>query len=211
MPAYESSSFDPPAPVARVVLRDPKTGATSDDVSVLLDTGADVTSKAGVIATPGASYELAGFDGNISLAQSADLDLLFLGKAIRGRYLLYDQDYGILGRDVLNLVSLLMNGPRQAWSGSSDPARSERPSATGRATRTLLRASPGRRRRQGIAASSWDVAVPGTTVGGTRRRRRSSPQMIRGRTAKCTTAARLRSIGRRAEAGGTAATPLLSS
>ncbi len=130
MPAYDSISFDPPAPVARVSLRDPNTGATSDEISALLDTGADVTllprlaaSEVGVVGETGASYELAGFDGRISVAQSAELDLLFLGKAIRGRYLLYDQDYGILGRDVLNLVSLLMNGPHQAWSGQFGPAK----------------------------------------------------------------------------------------
>lgn len=28
MPSYEASEFDPPAPVTRVVLRNPKTGAT---------------------------------------------------------------------------------------------------------------------------------------------------------------------------------------
>ena len=46
----------------------------------------------------------------LHVSLGVELDLLFLGKAIRGRYLLYDQDYGILGRDVLNLVSLLMDG-----------------------------------------------------------------------------------------------------
>ncbi len=128
MPAYDSVSFDPPAPVAKVSVRDPETGVTSTEVSALVDTGADVTllprsaaSEIGVAAEPGASYELAGFDGKISHAESAELDLLFLGKAIRGRYLLYDEDYGILGRDVLNLVSLLMDGPRQAWSGQFGP------------------------------------------------------------------------------------------
>ncbi len=130
MPAYDSISFDPPAPVARVTLRDPEAGTISDGILALLDTGADVTllprsaaSEVGVVAEPGASYELASFDGKISHAQSAELDLLFLGKAIRGRYLLYDQDYGILGRDVLNLVSLLMDGPRQEWSGQLGPTK----------------------------------------------------------------------------------------
>jgi hypothetical protein len=43
MPGYDASGFDPPAPVARVVLRNPHSGATVSDVLLLLDTGADVT------------------------------------------------------------------------------------------------------------------------------------------------------------------------
>jgi predicted aspartyl protease len=43
MPDYEASLFDPPAPVARVVLRNPDAGTAVSDVLLLLDTGADVT------------------------------------------------------------------------------------------------------------------------------------------------------------------------
>ena len=43
MPDYETSLFDPPAPVARVVLRNPNTGTSIADVLLLLDTGSDIT------------------------------------------------------------------------------------------------------------------------------------------------------------------------
>jgi hypothetical protein len=43
MPSYDASHFDPPAPVARVTLRNPHSGVTVSDVVLLLDTGADVT------------------------------------------------------------------------------------------------------------------------------------------------------------------------
>ena len=43
MQAYDSSVFDPPAPVARVVLQSPTTGVLRSDVPILLDSGADVT------------------------------------------------------------------------------------------------------------------------------------------------------------------------
>jgi hypothetical protein len=43
MPSYNASHFDPPAPVARVTLRNPHSGATVSDVLLLLDTGADIT------------------------------------------------------------------------------------------------------------------------------------------------------------------------
>jgi len=130
MPAYDETFFDPPAPVAVIKLRHPQTGTVSGELRALLDTGADVTllpevaaSEVGVVAEQGAGYELAGFDGRITVAPSAEIDLLFLGKVIRGRYLLYDRDYGILGRDVLNLVSLLMDGPERTWSGKFGPTK----------------------------------------------------------------------------------------
>ena len=39
-----------------------------------------------------------------------DLSMMFV------RYLLTDNDRGILGRDVLNSLVLLFNGPEQEWS-----------------------------------------------------------------------------------------------
>lgn len=131
MPAYDAILFDPPAPVATVALRNPRNGAESTGVPLLLDTGADVTLlprasvvEIGVATEPGAGYELASFDGSTSFADSVELDLIFLEKSIRGRYLLYDQDYGILGRDVLNLVSLHLDGPSSTWRELSRPAES---------------------------------------------------------------------------------------
>jgi predicted aspartyl protease len=43
MPSYDTAHFDPPAPVAHVMLRNPHSGATVSNVRVLLDTGADIT------------------------------------------------------------------------------------------------------------------------------------------------------------------------
>ncbi len=43
MPNYDGSHFDPPAPVADVVLRNPEGGAKVPGVLLLVDTGADLT------------------------------------------------------------------------------------------------------------------------------------------------------------------------
>jgi hypothetical protein len=43
MPIYDGFLFHPPAPLARVVLRDPSTGRSASDVPMLMDSGADVT------------------------------------------------------------------------------------------------------------------------------------------------------------------------
>jgi predicted aspartyl protease len=123
MPSYDASHFDPPAPVTRVTLRNPHSGATVSDVLLLVDTGADITllprtavEQLGVSLLAGQQYELMGFDGSKSFASVVILDLLFLKRAFRGRYLLLEEEHGILGRDILNHVILLLDGPQQQWA-----------------------------------------------------------------------------------------------
>jgi hypothetical protein len=122
MTAYESSLFDPPAPLARVTLRHPS-GAVLSDVAMLLDTGADVTllprvavERLGISSDSNEGYELMGFDGSTSVARVVELDLLFLRRAFKGRFLVINQEWGLLGRDVLNHLSLLFDGPSFSWS-----------------------------------------------------------------------------------------------
>jgi hypothetical protein len=62
------------------------------------------------------NYEVIAFDGSKSIAHVADLDLIFLNRRFRGRYLLTGADTGVLGRDVLNHLTLLFAGPRNHWS-----------------------------------------------------------------------------------------------
>ena len=123
MPEYEASLFDPPAPVARVVLRNPDAGTTVSDVLLLLDTGADVTllpqvsvQALGVSPLADLRYELMGFDGSKSFASVVLIDMVFLNRVFRGRYLVTEEECGILGRDILNHVTLLLDGPRQQCS-----------------------------------------------------------------------------------------------
>ncbi len=63
----------------------------------------------------GTTYELIAFDGSKSSAPAVPLDLLFLQRAFRGQYLLIDQEYGVLGRDILNHLELVLDGPRLQW------------------------------------------------------------------------------------------------
>ena len=130
MTAYDASRFDPPAPLAVVTLHIPKNGATLSGVPMLLDSGADVTlvqrssiDRLGAVLDPTTTYEIYAFDGTATFAQAVELDLVFLDRNFRGRYLITDEGVGILGRDVLNHISLLLDGPRLSWSEETSGRR----------------------------------------------------------------------------------------
>jgi hypothetical protein len=129
MPAYDATRFDPPAPLALVTLRDLGTGTILSDVPMLLDSGADVTlvpqaavNQLGVAVIPDSQYELKGFDGSTSFAPVVRLGLGFCGRTFRGQFLLIDQEWGILGRNVLNAVPLLLDGPHLTWDEQQEDA-----------------------------------------------------------------------------------------
>ena len=122
MPDYDSVLFTPPAPLARVTLRNPASGATQTAVPMLLDTGADVSlipqasiSSLALATISDTRYELVGFDGNSSFAQVVRLELIFPERTFRGQFLLAEQNWGILGRNILNAAPLLFDGPRLLW------------------------------------------------------------------------------------------------
>lgn len=123
MPEYDTSRFNPPAPLAYVTLRNPETGAVWSEAPMLLDSGADISliprktvSLLQLTILPERQYELIGFDGSTSFAQAVQAELVFCRRTYRGQFLLIDQDWGILGRNVLNAVSLLFDGPRLLWT-----------------------------------------------------------------------------------------------
>ncbi|HSH77546.1 MAG TPA: retropepsin-like aspartic protease [Herpetosiphonaceae bacterium] len=122
MPRYDGERFQPPAPLAHVVLRSPETGETLPDIPMLLDTGADVTlvpqtavEGLGVLTAGSDQFQVMGFDGTISAASAVRLELTFARRTFRGDFLVVDQPWGILGRNVLNAVPLILDGPRLQW------------------------------------------------------------------------------------------------
>jgi len=127
MPTYDSSQFDPPAPLARVSLKNLHTGNAVNDVPMLIDTGADLTLIPRTFVDElewdteaDAAYELEGFDGRKTVARSVQLGLTFLGRTFRGRFVVLDSKSGILGRNVLNHFAILLDGPRLSWREQKD-------------------------------------------------------------------------------------------
>jgi hypothetical protein len=41
--------------------------------------------------------------------------MMFGRKTFKGRFLLIDQEWGVLGRDVLNHIVPVLDGPNQTW------------------------------------------------------------------------------------------------
>jgi predicted aspartyl protease len=123
MPEYDAENYNPPAPVAYVTLRNPATGDVLTSVPMLIDTGADATlvpsevvEKLGISVEANNAFEVQGFSGDINYLKSARLELLLLNKAFKGEYLLIDQPVGILGRNILNKLRILFDGPRGEWN-----------------------------------------------------------------------------------------------
>jgi hypothetical protein len=128
MPSYDAQAFQPPAPMATVTISTRDGQKSIAGVGMLMDTGADVSlipeSSAQLLGleTRGQKdYELMSFDGNRSVAKSVQCQLIFLRRAFRGTFLVVDVPVGILGRDVLNHVSLLLDGPRLTWQEERIP------------------------------------------------------------------------------------------
>lgn len=121
MPDYDQQQFDPPAPLVTVVLRTADQAKSISDVPMLIDSGADVSlipaSCADRLAlrSEEGPFALRGFDGSSSQAKAVDAEVSFLGLTFRGRFLIIDAVYGVLGRNVLNHLSLLLDGPRLQW------------------------------------------------------------------------------------------------
>ena len=121
MPRYDDRLFLPPAPVALVRLLNADTGATVEDVPMLLDTGSDLTllprSHIMSLGLPetGERVSLEAFDASISEETAVRATLFFTRKSFKGLFLPIDSEVGIIGRNILNQVRLIIDGPASNW------------------------------------------------------------------------------------------------
>lgn len=122
MPDYDALQFDPPAPLATVTLQTRDRARSVSGVLMLIDSGSDVTlipesaaRRLGFGTGDQKDYEVAAFDGAERIAKCVECGLIFLRRAFWGVYLLGDAPVGILGRDVLNHVCLILDGPARNW------------------------------------------------------------------------------------------------
>lgn len=121
MTKYDES-YKPPAPIAQVQIRKIENGKRVKNISVLLDTGADISllprqSVESLEIKPllNESFNLEGFYGVEKSAKVYYFQVIFLNKRFTGNYCLIDEEIGILGRDILNQLSILFDGNNLVW------------------------------------------------------------------------------------------------
>lgn len=121
MPVYEAGDFEPPAPLVRAVVRGPG-GLACDSVPLLVDTGADVSliplevAKVVQAETHPSNAPIQFLNGDQVTYLQSDLTVEFLTYRFRGPFLVAESTYGILGRNILNLLLVTLDGPRLFWS-----------------------------------------------------------------------------------------------
>ena len=122
MPAYDESLFAPPAPIAVATLRHPDHEERRTQMLMLIDSGADATllprSAVAALGITGTDerYQLMAFDSAVSESEAVRADLLLLNKRFRGSFLLTESEIGVVGRNILNHVRVLLDGPGLSWS-----------------------------------------------------------------------------------------------
>ena len=124
MPSYDFR-YDPPAPIALASLKNPSNGMMLLDIPMLLDSGADITllphyvvDALGLNIDTQTAIELQGFDGNRSSSGVVEVHLSFESLTFRGNYVLTPSGMGVVGRDILNLITLTLKGKELVWEAS---------------------------------------------------------------------------------------------
>lgn len=126
MPVYDAERFKPPAPVATVTLYARDRAKTVADVPMLIDSGADLTlipqrcvRELGLRDEPIDGF-LEGFDGSTTPARAVNIEVHFLQYIFRGLFPVTEDECGILGRNVINRLALVLDGPRFTWRESTN-------------------------------------------------------------------------------------------
>ncbi len=122
MPRYDSMNFQPPAPVATVEIRTRDREKRILDVPMLIDSGADLTliprrcvNELGLRDEPLEGCFLEGFDGSTTVARAVNVELHFLQYVFKGTFAVTEAEIGFLGRNVINRLSVVFDGPALEW------------------------------------------------------------------------------------------------
>lgn len=122
MPKYDENLFSPPAPVSYVTLQNPENNLEVGNVPMLIDTGSDATlipqfvvEKLALNLPTSKIYETEAFNGATSQSSVVQVKMIFLEKNFRGEFLTIPQYYGVIGRNILNQLTLVFDGKNLRW------------------------------------------------------------------------------------------------
>lgn len=117
-----NDKYIPPAPTIKIKLRNPESLEVITDVPMLLDTGSDITllpksfcEKINAEISDTKFLTLESFNESTSITFYVYIEFVFLNKLFRGNFLVYDQEEGIIGRDVLNEFCITFDGKNLEW------------------------------------------------------------------------------------------------
>ena len=122
MPAYDGERYSPAAAVATVSVRDLASGASADEVSVLLDSRADISAlPKGIVdalALPvgDRAYEVMAYDNSVRECPTVGAEVVFMRGHFKGQFIVLDQDVGALRRNILDHLVVTLDGPRLQWN-----------------------------------------------------------------------------------------------
>jgi hypothetical protein len=121
MPAYDGERYSPPAAVAHVTVRNLESGASIDEVSMVLDSGADISALPRAVVESlrlpqgDRTYDVMAYDNSVRSCQAVRAELTFMRGRFGGQFVVLDQDVGVLGRNILNHFVVTLDGPRLEW------------------------------------------------------------------------------------------------
>jgi hypothetical protein len=122
MPAYDSFIFKIPAPVALITVLNLKNGLKKSNVPMLLDTGADLTlipkyavEYLNLDFSQSSQVRLETLEGNVSISQTVELQISFADENFQAKFPLIEQEYGVIGRNILNDFRIEFDGQNLHW------------------------------------------------------------------------------------------------
>jgi hypothetical protein len=115
MPIEYNRSVEPPAPFVTITVTNPRRLATGR-FPAKLDTAADITALPRVqvqaLSLPQQRLlEVSGYDNRLAIIPTYEASLEVAHIRTRLEVVAIEEDYALLGRDVLNLLRLLLDGP----------------------------------------------------------------------------------------------------
>jgi hypothetical protein len=97
-------------------------GRVASGIPMLLDSGSDITlipqylvAQLDLQVDFSQSIGLVAFDGTRSQSGTVEVHMRFQAFGFRGRYVLTGERVGVIGRDVLNFITLTLRGNSLEW------------------------------------------------------------------------------------------------
>ena len=111
-----NQSIDPPAPFISIVVAHPLRSTSEQQVMAKIDSGADITALPMNVVQqlnlPTNHFlEIAGYDNQVVSLPVYDTRLTLAHIRVRLETVAISENHAILGRDVLNLLRLMLDGP----------------------------------------------------------------------------------------------------